>query len=443
MTGTKRWITMAAILMVAGTAFGAGFNIYEAGAKATALGGAFTATADDGSAIFYNPAGLAFLEGSALDLNLMPILPGAEFTSAAKPDGSYVSGKTVDQTFPIPGVYYYKNTGDFTFGFGLYAPFGMGVEWADPETWIGRKLSYNVDLKTIYVTPALAWKVDDKVAISFGLDIAYTEIILHRFKTQAFGGDVTEYNVIDATIEGTSDINYTPTAGLMIKATDKLTLGASYHHEKKMAIRDGLMTLDNVAPGALEGAVDGIIDGLGGAEHNGTTDLNLPHMLSLAAAYQLNDKARVEVDFVHFGWSTFKELALDFGNPALDAVIEEEYEDVWQIRAGLSYQLTPELTSLFGYVYDKTPQPVESMSPLLPDANRNDYSFGLAYNVNDNWTVTGTYMSVNFDERTNVIDGEQAVFPSEAGDDMWDRANPPGSYDSFANIYGLGIGYRF
>ncbi|HWS72559.1 MAG TPA: transporter, partial [Thermoanaerobaculia bacterium] len=40
-------------------AFGSGFSIFEQGAKATAMGGAFAATADDPSAIFYNIAGIA------------------------------------------------------------------------------------------------------------------------------------------------------------------------------------------------------------------------------------------------------------------------------------------------------------------------------------------------------------------------------------------------
>ena len=79
----KRILTVLLIagLSVAGTGLvqAAGFNIYEAGVRATALGGAFTATADDGSALFYNPAGLSFMEGSSVNLNLMSIAPRFEF----------------------------------------------------------------------------------------------------------------------------------------------------------------------------------------------------------------------------------------------------------------------------------------------------------------------------------------------------------------------------
>ena len=40
-------------LLMSASAFGAGFSIFEQGAKASAMAGAYVATADDPSAIFY------------------------------------------------------------------------------------------------------------------------------------------------------------------------------------------------------------------------------------------------------------------------------------------------------------------------------------------------------------------------------------------------------
>jgi long-chain fatty acid transport protein len=440
MTRTRAAILIAgaATLLTAGAAAAGGFNIYEAGARATALGGAFTATADDGSAIFYNPAGLAFLDGMALDLNLMPIVPSSEFTGALQPDGSYATGKTVDQSFPIPGAYWYRNVGDMAYGVGLSAPFGLGVEWADPEAWIGRRTSYDVDLATVYVTPVLSWKIEETVGIAFGLDFGYTDIQLNKRSATRFGADpdADRYvDVLDAVIEGTSRINVTPMMGLMVKASPKVTFGVMYHHQKKMAIRDGKLTLTNVAPAALTATVDGQIAALGGAEHDGVADLKLPHMLSVGVACQVTDKARVEFDAVHFGWGYFDELALDFDVDALDQTIREDYKDVLQLRFGAQYQVTPQLLAMAGYVRDESPQPVGSMNPMLPDADRNDYSAGLQFRATERITLTGTYMGVNFEERTNVVDGVQQSFDN--------TINPAGSYDSYAHIFGVGVGYRF
>ena len=41
----------------------AGFALFEHGGKGMGFGGAFTAQASDPSAIFHNPAGIAFLRG--------------------------------------------------------------------------------------------------------------------------------------------------------------------------------------------------------------------------------------------------------------------------------------------------------------------------------------------------------------------------------------------
>ena len=64
------------LLLFASSAWAGGFNIYEMGSRATALGGAFTATADDATAVFYNPAGLAWQpDGWQFSVNVSPISP--------------------------------------------------------------------------------------------------------------------------------------------------------------------------------------------------------------------------------------------------------------------------------------------------------------------------------------------------------------------------------
>src|ERR1700678_825569 len=95
----------------AGRVFGNGFGILNQDAFATARGQAFVATADNPSAIYYNPAGIAQLDGdnlrggiSGFDLNSTfispvnngnPFNPGgvtyhsAAYHYAAVPEGFY------------------------------------------------------------------------------------------------------------------------------------------------------------------------------------------------------------------------------------------------------------------------------------------------------------------------------------------------------------------
>ena len=63
MRGWKMVSVLLVLLFTASTSFAAGFRLPEAGAKAMGMGFAFTAQADDPSAIYFNPAGLTQLKG--------------------------------------------------------------------------------------------------------------------------------------------------------------------------------------------------------------------------------------------------------------------------------------------------------------------------------------------------------------------------------------------
>jgi len=53
-------------------------------------------------------------------------------------------------------------------GIGLSAPFGLNTEY-DPG-WVGRFQSIKFDIKTYNINPSIAWKVNDKVALGFGIN---------------------------------------------------------------------------------------------------------------------------------------------------------------------------------------------------------------------------------------------------------------------------------
>lgn len=430
-------ILLAAGLTVTatGVALAAGFNIYEAGVRATALGGAFTATADDGSALFYNPAGLSFIEGTTFNANFMTVAPRFKFAEAATFADDPATAEAAHKGYFVPGMYYTQNNGGkFAWGAGLYAPFGLGVEWLNPETFIGRQVSYDVSIQTVYVTPAVSYKVTDELAVSLGLDIAVQTLKLQKDVLNPTVGD----NAIDTTIEGTSDPNITFSGGVMYRPDDKISLGMMYHHSKTLKYKDQDATLVDVSDGSsLANFPTTILDAYGGSDHAVTADFNLPNFLSLGAAYEFCSRFSAEVDYVWFGWSEFEKLDIQFdGDPEspLNQNIVFNYEDAWQVRFGMDYVAIPDRWNVMaGYVYDTTPQPLESVSPLLPDSDRNDFSFGTQVTAGD-WDVNFAYMLVLGDERTNIENGQPA---------NPDPAYPVGTYKTLANIFGMGATYRF
>ncbi len=427
----------ALALAAAGGAMAAGFNIYEAGARATALGCAFTATADDGSALFYNAAGLSFQQGQSVQLDIIPIGPQFKFAEAAEYGSA--TGESVDKYYLSPGAYYTHNDGGKTaFGVGVYAPFGLGVAWNNGDTWIGRTVSHKVNIETVYVTPAVSYMAADGLALALGLDVATQHITLRKMTPYPLDGS----NAVDTKISGRSNMNVTPSFGVMYRPDDKASFGLMYHWKKTMKYDNADTELRNIGvPGS--GAADfaaNLLTNFGGTaqrlDAKVNSELNLPWILSLGASYWLTPELRVEGNYVRYGWSNFQQLALNFDNAGLNAAqgpLVFNYEDSWQVRFGAEYTVTPQVDLMVGYVHDKTPQPLSAVSPILPDSDRNDYSVGARWK-GEKVDVTFSWMVVVGSERTNIENGQPVVN---------DADYPVGTYKSMANIFALGLGYHF
>src|SRR5438093_5989501 len=105
---SRFWLlVVVAALLTSGAAFGSGFSIFEAGAKAVAMGGAFAATADDPSAIFYNVAGIAQQRRAEILFGGTAINFQNNFTG--DPNDPFTAGATGSKyrahTFVVPSAY--------------------------------------------------------------------------------------------------------------------------------------------------------------------------------------------------------------------------------------------------------------------------------------------------------------------------------------------------
>src|SRR5512136_1903042 len=85
-------VGVAMVAMTSGVSHAAGNKITEQSAKAQAMGNAFVAQADDPSALAYNPAGIAYLKGSQVQIgSAIVLLPQTKFngvTDISSPDAA-------------------------------------------------------------------------------------------------------------------------------------------------------------------------------------------------------------------------------------------------------------------------------------------------------------------------------------------------------------------
>src|SRR3954468_19179396 len=96
----------AALALAPASARAAGFAIFEQGARGMGFAGAFTAQANDPSAIFHNAAGIAFLKGKQFAFGGTPTHPSATCTGAHPFPGPSVTEKGDTSLLAPPAVYY-------------------------------------------------------------------------------------------------------------------------------------------------------------------------------------------------------------------------------------------------------------------------------------------------------------------------------------------------
>src|SRR5438270_8335202 len=97
-------------LSVSGMCYGSAFSISEMGARAAGMGNAFIAMADDGSALFYNPAGIAFQPGAHMEMDSTVVVGLFRFTPSSTPAGQVVPPNGYSQSIkphfiPLASMY--------------------------------------------------------------------------------------------------------------------------------------------------------------------------------------------------------------------------------------------------------------------------------------------------------------------------------------------------
>lgn len=412
--------------LTAVSAFGSGFLIPEQGAKASAMAGAFAATADDPSAIFYNPAGIAQQRHMAAYTGTTIINFTNEFTG--DPRSAVTAGVTGEynrHTFNVPNMYAIVPFGNnFTFGVGVFAAFGLRTDWEDP--WVGRYISKDADLKTTSVNPVIAWRSDnDFIAIGGGVEYRRARVILNanRMALSPFSGRIVDVANTRLVSEYGSDIGWN--VGVLLKPTSRFRIGAQYRTDMEVEL-EGDAEITQIPTGNAQ--FDGFIATQLPRDQRISTDFPFPSLATVAVAFSPNDNWDVELDVIRTGWSAFKELRVNFEEqPAFGFSRVQDWEDSNSYRLGINHNATEHFDVRFGAVYDQNPQPVEAVSPLLPDSDRIGATFGAGWHAGP-LTLDGSLMVLHFKDRDT------------------NGQNPEGfngRYETDALLWSVNLGYRF
>lgn len=418
-------LTLMACLLSA-TAFGAGFSIFEQGAKASGMAGAFVATADDPSAIFYNPAGIA-------QQRELSVLAGATFINFSNefngdPNSPVTAGadaKYDRHTFVPPNMYAIMPIGEnLTVGVGVFAAWGLRTDWADP--FPGRYISKDADLKTTSVNPVVAWQSSDgRIAIGGGVEYRRTRVILtaNRLALNPFTNRIVDVANIRLASDYGDDIGWN--IGVLYKPSERWRVGASYRSDMDIDL-NGDAEVNQIPTGNAQ--FDAIVGSQLPPDQPISTTIPFPAIGLIGIAFSPNADWDIEFNISHMTWDRFKALTVNFETtPAAGFTRVQNWEDSSAYRLGVNHNATEMWDVRFGAVYDENPQPVEAVSPLLPDSDRIGATFGTGWHHGPfvaDWSV----MILHFKDRSTEGRNEEGF---------------NGTYKTDAVLWSFNLGYRF
>ncbi|MBN1879392.1 outer membrane protein transport protein [bacterium] len=423
-TSSFLFITIIAI----STSLGAGFSIYEQGATAMGMAGAFSAKADDPTAIFYNPAGIGKLEGTNISLGLTAIPPKSTMED---PYGR--EWDTEDQLFLVPNLYITHELNEkMSLGLGVFAPYGLGMDWGKDNDWIYRYLIRDVTIETFYVSPVFAYNLNDNWSIAAGAlwvksNVEYNASVdmsaVSEALSAAFGTTIVLPDS-EMKLEGDNESGDWGYNFGIHGIIEKLHLGLSYRSAVECAY-DGDATFDVPASG-YGSSVDSIVNGYF-PDTKGLTTIEMPQSISLGIGYDVTEKLYTEFDVVWMGWSSYDSLDIDFEFAGLPDVSQrKDWDDVMSYRLGMTYAATEQLSLYGGVYFDESPIPDDTLDPILPGADRYSFQMGAGYDFG-NFAIQGYYMYLQFEDRETTTN----------------YRGINGDYESNAHMFGMQATYSF
>jgi long-chain fatty acid transport protein len=418
---------LAILLFSATTATAAGFRLPTGGAKAMGMGFAFTAQADDPSAIYYNPAGILQLEGTNVMAGVTYVKEnGATFTGTTPIQATSISETQKDLDFWIPNAYFTRKVSPtFAYGVGVFSPFGLGQEYENPNTSIFRNQITKIELQTVVVNPTVAWKINDVLSVGAGIDFMFGKAELVRTAVSFGTPGLPPFgtNLFKAKLEGDGTA-WGYNFGLLLTPSKNVKVGASYRSPFMLKIKDGDVTLtDNVAPFAAFGVP---------ATSKADAKIWMPATAALGIACTYG-KTTLEADIDWTFWSVFKSLPITNKSAALlSSNAAKNWKNVAAYRLGGQYQVSDPLAIRLGFVYDPSPVPWQTMGPELPDADRFNYNVGMGYKIG-NVTVDAAYYYLVKKDRT----------VSNARLEGTNLVGFNGTWEGDAHLVALDVGYKF
>jgi len=389
-----------------------GFDVPDQDAFAVGRGMAFVATADNPSAIYFNPAGITQLTGNNLRMGIYAVDLEVNFKSPT--GGSFDNQNTLHA---IP-EFYYTYTLDslpLSFGLGVYTPFGLSQKW--PQETGFRTVSTEGTLNYYTANPVVALKLAPNLSIGAGLTANYACLDLQQgvvWPLQPndqfrFRGDgwAAGYNL-----------------GVLWKPIEKVSLGATFRSATTFNLH-GQTEVYNTLPYGPYPAFQQRVDA--------SAEDNLPLKVISGISYRPTPKWNIEFNADFTDWRSQDHLTIQQTGPGAQPItVPLQWESSWYYEFGATRYLSKSWLVSAGYIFNENSVPDSHYSPLVTDSDRHFFSLGVGYR-GKRFDVDLAYQFGYAPTRT--VTGSASSIPGGQ------TAN--GQYSFMSNALALSVGMHF
>jgi long-chain fatty acid transport protein len=343
------------------TSHAAGFALSEQ--SGSGMGNAYAgaaAVAEDASTIYFNPAGMTYIQGRQLVGAMHTIKTSGDFNNQSNQLGS--EGGDFGSWAFLPNIYYKQDlTEQLKFGIGVGTPFGLKTEYN--RNWLGRFQAVKSELKTININPSLAWKVNDQWSLGLGVSAMWAQAELTSRVNFGAGPDVKNKG---------NDWGFGYNLGAIYQATPDTRFGVAYRSKVEQHLKGNVrssLTALNPNPAAT-------------LNTDISADITLPETFSLSAFSHLNDQWELLTDITWTRWSQFKDLKIireNGSNTTVGPAITEHWNNVLRYSLGMNYLYSDTIKLRTGVAYDDEAIDNEHRTARIPGNDRIWLSLGASW----------------------------------------------------------------
>jgi len=445
----KHAIPILFFLVVATTSLSlkaAGIELQEHDARAQGRVLAVRAMLNNAAILFFNPAGIAYLEGLALSAGDTMVFPTFSYSD---PNGQNPKASTVNPVV-APAHFYATYSGRIHpggrlgGGIGANFPFGLTIEWDDD--FAGRHLLTKSRLLMPHFYAGLSYSPIPALSLGANLVVCPASVYMKQYLGREFAFTGDDGQPVDAYAEmGGRALGVGFSAGIQARPTDWLYLGLIYRRGMTLEMEgDAHFEFSNLADQPFH-------------DQPVKTTFELPDIIALGIGTRIG-RWYGEIDIDYTFWSVFREIPLDFPEDRtgqLSRSIPEYWKDGFTFRLGNEISITDSLQVVFGGGYDQNPAPDDYLSPMLPDSDRIFAALGAGYQFDFGLTLDMSYMFTFFEDRTvnghACTQNDPQCFDSSGnfieytadGQLNWVGNTFPAHYQSYVQLLAVSVGFRF